>query len=359
MLARARRDLERLRRRQLLVHAAQHLVGPGLGAEEDHAQPGARDPAPRRVLEAEQRVDARLAPPREAERLDALAQLERVVLLDEEVVVVEMHAVHAVLLDEPAEVRGRAGRRLQLLAAAEHGDHAAEAAAVRAADGRLVDPGAAAEERRHQVVVHRDLLVGRRRQLVRPHPLPLRPDHVRAVVRAEREPGDRAWVARAVQHLEQLAERVLALPTDHVVHVRRVQHRRRVEAGEVAAPHDRQVRVALLDPPGQRDRAHELRPGHHRHRDGAHGVGGARTRLDPVDRIVVRIHAGPVAVHDLPRRAFRQRGADRHDGQREAAVLRARGPRVHEQDHGTVVSHRSKREGGRRRRSRAISGRSS
>src|SRR5690606_41056867 len=77
VLARARRDLERLRRRQLLVHAPQHLVGPGLGAEEDHAQPGARDPAPRRVLEAEQRVDARLAPPREAERLDALAPLER------------------------------------------------------------------------------------------------------------------------------------------------------------------------------------------------------------------------------------------------------------------------------------------
>jgi len=67
----------------------------------------------------------------------------------------------------------------------------------------------------------------------------------------------------------------------------------------------------------------------------------------------------PVAVDDLPLRARRERGAHGHQRQGEAPVLWTGGARVHEDDHATVHSQRSKRDGVRRRRSRAISGRSS
>ena len=58
----------------------------------------------------EHRVDARLAPPADAQRPDALRELGRARLVDEEVVVVELDGVHAVVAHQARPSRPRCAR---------------------------------------------------------------------------------------------------------------------------------------------------------------------------------------------------------------------------------------------------------
>ena len=96
-LAQTARQVHRLLRGELLLHIAQHLVGAGLHAEEDHDAPGGAQLAQRVVRVAEHDVDARLAPPAQVQRRHAIGQLARVIFAQEEVVVVELHRVDAVV----------------------------------------------------------------------------------------------------------------------------------------------------------------------------------------------------------------------------------------------------------------------
>src|SRR5690606_18145702 len=109
----------------------------------------------------------------------------------------------------PIQLCGRTLRRLDLLAAAEYRDHAAEAAAVRTADRRLIHTAAIAQECRAEVVVHGNAVERQRRQLVRTDPASLGVDAMLVAV-AIHESSNGIGRSCAVEHLEQLEERMLA-----------------------------------------------------------------------------------------------------------------------------------------------------
>src|SRR5206468_368008 len=83
--------------RRALVHLGEDLVGPGLGTAKDHRQARGLERAPGLVREAGERVDARLAPPAQAKRPERSGDFASMRLVEKEVVVVEMHRIHAVL----------------------------------------------------------------------------------------------------------------------------------------------------------------------------------------------------------------------------------------------------------------------
>ncbi|MFN9942376.1 MAG: hypothetical protein ACK56I_23180, partial [bacterium] len=109
---------------------------------------------PGRAGEAEHRVDAALAPPREPQPGDPLGHLAHPALVGEEVVVVELERVGAVLPVEPArdahDVLGGVGDP----PAVEHVHDRAEVAEVRAARARVVVEGASSEEGLRRVALH-------------------------------------------------------------------------------------------------------------------------------------------------------------------------------------------------------------
>ncbi|WBY08740.1 hypothetical protein PIB19_04675 [Sphingomonas sp. 7/4-4] len=263
------------------------------------------------------------------------------------------------LAHQKGQVRGHAVGRLNLLLAPEHRDHAAEAAPEGTADRRLIDARAATEDGRVQIGADMDLVERRIAQLVRPHPIALGSDPVRPVGLAEGKALHAGGIAPALDHFEQLEEGLLALPADHPIDIRRVEHRGGIEAAEIAAPDDRDIRISRLERLRQRHRTDELRPRHHRKRDRAHRVRRRGARVDHRGRAGEQVHAGQIAVQYLPVGALRQCGADRHQAQREAAVLGPGGAGIDQQDHGVCAVQMSKREGMRARRRRATSGRNS
>ena len=98
--------------------------------------------------------------------------LPRVIFLDEKIVIVEMHGIHAVLALEKREMVRRSRRRLHAFAPAEHRDHAAEITSEGAADRSLVDARPASEDRRLQIFGDVDLVVSRRGKLAGTAPDP-------------------------------------------------------------------------------------------------------------------------------------------------------------------------------------------
>src|SRR5450830_1697973 len=87
----------------------------------------------------------------------------------------------------------------------------------------------------------------------------------RAVFPAEAEDGLRR--PSASEHVEELDERPLALAAHEEIHEGRAENGVRIEAREVAAPDDGDVRKAFLQAAGERHRRHELRAWHYRHGD--------------------------------------------------------------------------------------------
>src|SRR5208282_4430167 len=123
--------------RDALLHLAQDVVAAGLRAAENHGKARALEPAPGLVREAQQRIDAGLAPPGKAQRRKAIGDLARMGIAEEEVVVVEMDGIHAMGAREKPEMLRRPRRMLHFLFAAEDGNHAAEIARIRTADRGL------------------------------------------------------------------------------------------------------------------------------------------------------------------------------------------------------------------------------
>ncbi len=122
----------------------------------------------------------------------------------------------------------------------------------------------------------------------------------------------------ARERAQQVAERVLALPTDDEVDVVAVERHRRIQRREVAAPNDRQVRPHRAQRSRHLDGCRDLRPAHHGDADGveplrSHGVAGG-----------AHGYAVDVAVDQRRVVAVLERRGDRHDRQREARVA-ARG----------------------------------
>ena len=219
------------------------------------------------------------------------------------------------------------------LPAAKDRNHPAEIAAVGTPDRSLVHARSATQERRPQVSLDRDLIVGRLGQRIRPDPPPLVSDPVVAVGLTEPESGDGLGIAMTGEDVEELAKSLLALTANDPIDVRRVEHGRRVEAREVAAPHDRQMRMPRLERVRQRYGAHELRPGHDAERNHLHWV---RRTTAPIDmRLDLRqcVDVGQIPIDDLPAHAFGKRRADSHHRQRESPVLRACGPGIYKDNH--------------------------
>ena len=163
MLAALGRGVDNLFGSRPLVHLCEHLVRSGFCAAEDHGKAGRLERAPGVVGKASERVDPRLAPPAQPQRMQSRRDLARMGLVQEEIIVVEMDRIHSMLAGQEAEMLGGAHWPLDLFAPAENGDDAAEIAAERAADRRLVDAGPATKDGRVEILSNVDLVIGRGR----------------------------------------------------------------------------------------------------------------------------------------------------------------------------------------------------
>src|SRR5207302_5640434 len=126
VLARARRGLQSLLRGDSLLHLAQDLVAARFRSKEDHRKARAFQPLPGFLGKPQDGIDARLAPPSEIEGREMVRRFPRMGIMEEKIVVVEMHGVHAVLAGEKTQMVGGPCRILYFLRAAEDGDDAAE-----------------------------------------------------------------------------------------------------------------------------------------------------------------------------------------------------------------------------------------
>ena len=80
------------------------------------------------------------------------------------------------------------------------------------------------QQRRVDILIYRDFLIGGTGEGVRRKPLPFGADPIGIIV-AEGEAGNRLRVSSAVHHLEQLQERLFSLAAYDPIHVGRVQDR--------------------------------------------------------------------------------------------------------------------------------------
>ena len=128
---------------QLLVHLAQHPIGAGFGAEENHRRAGPFQGPERLIRIAEHRVHPGFAPPAQLQGREAAGEFTRVIFAQEKVVVVKLDRIDAIRrFQMPQHSRGPL-RRLHLLVAEDRND-AAEVTAERAPDTGLVRRRAAA-----------------------------------------------------------------------------------------------------------------------------------------------------------------------------------------------------------------------
>ena len=259
-------QLQGLAALELLVHRPQHPVRARLGPEEDHGGAGLAQALECVVGVGEDDVDPSLAPEAEPERREPSGQIARVLLPEEEVVVVELDRVDAVALFEMAQDRGGARRGLHPLEARVGGDDAAEVAAVGAADARVVRRGAGAEVGGEDVVRGIEPVIRGPWEIVRrPQPALGIVDVVPGRVLVG-ETADRREIPRAAQGGEQLEKRVLSLGARHEIDVGRLERGVGIERREVATPDDRDRRVARAEDAAQRQRRRHLGAGHHRYR---------------------------------------------------------------------------------------------
>src|SRR5664279_5396449 len=96
--------------------------------------------------------------------------------LEEEIVVVEVHGVHAVMLHEIREVRLGARWRFEFLETSERRDDTAEIACVQAADRGLINAVAFPEGGRLEIRVEGDPMPGQHGERVGTLPGPFRID---------------------------------------------------------------------------------------------------------------------------------------------------------------------------------------
>src|SRR5438309_5567872 len=93
-------------------------------------------------------------------------------------------------------------RGLDLLAAAEDGDHATEIATERAADRRLIDTRPASEDRRMQILVNGNLVIRRIRKFVGSAPRTLGRNMVGAASTSKCNSRDRHRIPLASDHFQ-------------------------------------------------------------------------------------------------------------------------------------------------------------
>ena len=148
-------NLQRLLRRDSLLHLLQRPIRARLSAKEDHGAATAAQRFQRCIRVARHHVHARLAPPAEAQWCEPFCQLARVIFTQEEVHVVELHGIGAILRNQMLQDRGRSLRTLESFARTVSGVDSAETAAEGAADAGVVNRGTFAEERRPQVFLRR------------------------------------------------------------------------------------------------------------------------------------------------------------------------------------------------------------
>ncbi len=158
--------IQRLICRDALLHLLENPVRAGLGAEEDHGAAGALDGCKGLVRVARHDVYASLAPPPQIEVSHAITELPGMIFPKEEIHVVELDGVCAVALNEMREDGDGAFGRFELLLVAVSRMHTAEAAVEGAADAGMVDGGTLTEERRSQILLHRQPMEGRPGELV-------------------------------------------------------------------------------------------------------------------------------------------------------------------------------------------------
>src|SRR5207302_7557667 len=93
------------------------------------------------------------------ERRQAVRQFARVIFAQEEVIVVELHGIHAVGAGQMTQDRFGARGWLHLLAAPREGHHTAKVATKRTPDARLVDRRSTAKKSGQKIPLDRDAVV--------------------------------------------------------------------------------------------------------------------------------------------------------------------------------------------------------
>ncbi len=224
------------------------------------------------------------------ERGDALGKLARVIFAQEKVVVVELHRVDPVLLLQVAEDGGGAGRRLHLLPVV-HRHHPAKIAAEWAADTRLMNRRARAQERARQVLRRVQAMVWRPGKIVGRFQRALGGVYLQAELVLERHAADSRKIARTPQFVEQFEQRVFALAFDHEIDVFGIERSRGIERCEIAAPYDGYARILLPERAAHGYRLEQLRTRHHGDAKQFHAV-IPHQRVDrrPRIRVGIAIH---------------------------------------------------------------------
>src|SRR6202034_2338343 len=105
-------------------------------------------------------VGAALAPPLHVQWRHAVHEFPRVVLAQEEVIVIELNSIHTIALRQMAEDSFRALRSLHLLPASGKIYDATEVAVEGTADAGLMHRRAPAEKCREQILLHRKTMIG-------------------------------------------------------------------------------------------------------------------------------------------------------------------------------------------------------
>ena len=182
------------------------------------AQPALAQAAQRVVRIAGHDIDPRLAPPAQPQRLQASGQFAGVGLTEEEIVVVELHRIDAVLALQMGEDGGGALGRFHLFAVV-HRHHAAEVAAEGTADAGLVDGGAGAQERGADVARGIQPVVGIPGKFGGGTQRALGVVHVEPEGVAPGKAADARQVSAAAQRRQQFQKRILALAAHYVIHV--------------------------------------------------------------------------------------------------------------------------------------------
>src|SRR6266404_1395221 len=168
--------------------------------------------------------------------------------IQEKVIIVELDGVDAVFLLEDREDFGGTLRLLSFLAPIENRDHAAELAAERTADARMVHRRAAAEESRQQVALDGPQLVIRKpREIVGRAQMTFLVVNVKAEVVLKGKTIYTRKVSCTAQCREQLQNSVFALPLHCEIDIAGIERGVGIERREISAPNDGNLGMLLAE----------------------------------------------------------------------------------------------------------------
>jgi len=257
----------------------------------------------------------------------AFAEFAGLVFTQEEVHIVELDGICAVVLDEMGEDGNRTLGRLELFLVAVGCVHTTEAAVKGAADAGVVDGCSFPEERRAEIFFNRDAMEGGPWELVRSLHGALPVVAAQAEEIFVEQTLDGVEFALAAEGVDKFQKCVFALTANHVVDITCVERRVGIDGREVASPADGHLGPEPANLTRGFHGSYHLGTGHR----------GDAEEFNVVSRDEVENALGhivfQVAVYNLVIDLTFEGCGEGKDCKREPAVAWLRGARMIEDDH--------------------------